>query len=97
MTLLEQTLSGLEAEFVTTTKAGDFQTLKHCLTVDRGSISYPELASQLGCSEGAARVAVHRLRKRFRELFRDAIAATLAEGEDVDMELKHVVAVLGSA
>ncbi len=96
MTLLEQTLTGLEAEFSTAAKAGDFQTLKHCLTLDRGSISYPKLASQMGCTEGAARVAVHRLRKRFRELFRANIAATLAEGEDVDMELKHVVAVLGS-
>ena len=96
MTLLEQTLSGLEAEFSTAAKAGDFQALKHCLTLDRGSICYPELASEMGCTEGAARVAVHRLRKRFRELFRENIAATLAEGEDVDMELKHVVAVLGS-
>jgi RNA polymerase sigma-70 factor (ECF subfamily) len=96
MTLLEQTLTGLEAEFATATKAEDFQALKHCLTLDRGSISYPELAAQMSCTEGAARVAVHRLRKRFRELFRANIAATLAEGEDVDMELKHVVAVLGS-
>jgi len=96
MTLLEQTLKGLEAEFSTAAKADDFQALKHCLTLDRGSISYPELATQMGCTEGAARVAVHRLRKRFRELFRANIAATLAEGEDVDMELKHVVAVLGS-
>jgi RNA polymerase sigma-70 factor (ECF subfamily) len=96
MTLLEQTLSSLEAEFAAASKAGDFQALKHCLTLDRGSISYPELAAKTGCSEGAARVAVHRLRKRFRELFRASIAATLAEGEDVDMEMKHVVAVLSS-
>ncbi len=94
MTLLEQTLSTLEAEFVRADKAGDFQALKHCLTLSRGSISYPELAAKTSCSEGAARVAVHRLRKRFRELFRDSIAATLAEGEDVEMEMKHVVAVL---
>ncbi|MFZ2278654.1 MAG: sigma-70 family RNA polymerase sigma factor [Prosthecobacter sp.] len=96
MTLLEQTLNSLEAEFAASSKAGDFQALKHCLTLDRGSISYPELAAQIGCSEGAARVAVHRMRKRFRELFRTSIASTLAEGEDVDMELQHVVAVLSS-
>ncbi|OYW31452.1 MAG: RNA polymerase subunit sigma-24 [Chthoniobacter sp. 12-60-6] len=94
MTLLEQTLATLEAEFVTADKAGDFQALKHSLTLSRGSISYPELAAKTGCSEGAARVAVHRLRRRFRELFRDNIAATLAQGEDVEMEMKHVVAVL---
>lgn len=95
MTLLEQTLASLESEFVAASKAGDFDALKHCLTLDRGSISYSELAAKTGCSEGAARVAVHRLRKRFRELFRENIAATLAEGEDVEMEMKHVVAVLG--
>jgi RNA polymerase sigma-70 factor (ECF subfamily) len=95
MTLLEQTLTALEAEFIGAGKADDFQATKHCLTLDRGSISYAELAAKTGSSEGAARVAVHRLRKRFRELFRENIAATLAEGEDVETEMRHVVAVLG--
>jgi RNA polymerase sigma factor (sigma-70 family) len=95
MTLLEQTLTSLEAEFSTAAKANEFQILKHSLTLDRGTISYPQLAAQMTCSEAAARVAVHRLRKRFRELFRAGIAATLAEGEDVDLELRHVVSVLG--
>jgi RNA polymerase sigma-70 factor (ECF subfamily) len=94
MTLLEQTLAALEAEFTTAGKAADFLILKHCLTLDRGSIAYAELAEKTSWSEGAARVAVHRLRKRFRELFREKIAATLAEGEDVETEMRHVVAVL---
>ncbi len=97
MTLLEQTLSALEAEFAAACKANDFQALKHCLTMDRGSISYADLAAKTGGNEGAMRVAVHRLRKRFRELFRENIAATLAEGEDVETEMQHVVAVLGGA
>jgi RNA polymerase sigma-70 factor (ECF subfamily) len=45
-------------------------------------------------SESALRVAVHRLRKRYRELFREEIAHTLAEGEDIDEELRHLLAVL---
>ncbi|WP_395740413.1 RNA polymerase sigma factor [Prosthecobacter sp.] len=94
MTLLEQALAALEAEFLASSRAGDFHAMKHCLTLDRGSISYAELAATMACSEGAARVSVHRLRKRFRELFREGIAATLAEGEDVETEMKHVVAVL---
>jgi len=97
MTLLEQTLVALEAEFTAGGKADDFQALKHCLTLDRGSIAYAELAAKTGSSEGAARVAVHRLRKRFRELFRENIAATLAEGEDVETEMRHIVTVLGGA
>jgi len=97
MTLLEQTLAALEAEFATGVKAADFHAMKHCLTLDRGSISHAELAKKLETSEGAARVAVHRMRKRFRELLRHHTAATLAEGEDVEEEMRHMVTVLGGA
>lgn len=96
MTLLEQTLDALEIEFTSAGKTDDFQAMKNCLTLGRDSISYVDLATQTGSSEGAMRVAVHRLRKRFRELFRENIAATLAEGEDVEAELRHVVTMLGS-
>ena len=97
MTLLEQTLVTLEGEFAAGGKADHFHAMKHCLTLDRDRISYPELAAQLGSNEGAARVAVHRLRKRFRALFRENIAATLGEGEDVETEMQHVVSVLGGS
>ena len=97
MTLLDQTLNTLEGEFAAEGKADQFQAMKHCLTTDRDRISYGELAAQLDSNEGAARVAVHRLRKRFRALFRENIAATLAEGENVETEMQHVVAVLGGS
>ena len=45
-------------------------------------------------NEGAARVAVHRLRKRFRELFRDEISQTLAHDADVEDEMRHLAAAL---
>lgn len=90
MTLLEQGLARLQAE-----SPGDFETLKPWLTAGRGEIPYGELAAQLQCSEGAARVALHRLRKRFRELFRTAIAETLADPADLDDELRHIAAMLG--
>jgi RNA polymerase sigma-70 factor (ECF subfamily) len=96
MTLLDQTLQKIEAEFAAAGKSAAFQAMKHCLTLDRGYIPYAELAQQTGMNEGAARVAVHRLRKRFREVFRESIAATLAEGEDVEAEMRHVVGVLGA-
>jgi RNA polymerase sigma factor (sigma-70 family) len=96
MTLLDQTLATLEAEFAAAGKSTAFQAMKHCLTLDRDHIPYAELAEQTGLSEGTTRVAVHRLRKRFREVFRENIASTLAEGEDVETELRHVVALLGA-
>jgi RNA polymerase sigma-70 factor (ECF subfamily) len=52
------------------------------------------MASRLGLNEGAARVAVHRLRKRFREVYREEITQTLADGADLDGELRHLAAAL---
>ena len=75
-------------------KAAEFERLKSFLTADKNAIPYPAVADELGMSESALRVAVYRLRKRYRELFREEIAHTLAEGEDVDEELRHLLTVL---
>jgi RNA polymerase sigma-70 factor (ECF subfamily) len=58
------------------------------------SIDYPKLAAELDMNEGAVRVAVHRMRKRFRELYRAEIAQTLPSGADLDEELRHLSASL---
>jgi len=94
LTLLDQTMARLRAEFLAAGKIGEFEKLKSFLTVDRDRVSYPDAAAELGIGEGALRVAVHRLRKRYRELFREEIAHTLAAGEDLDTELRHLVTVL---
>jgi RNA polymerase sigma-70 factor (ECF subfamily) len=52
------------------------------------------MAKRLGLNEGASRVAVHRLRKRFREIYREEISQTLADGADLDSELRHLAAAL---
>jgi RNA polymerase sigma-70 factor (ECF subfamily) len=96
LTLLELTLKRLQADFAAAGKAGDFDLLKGCLMAGHGSIDYSALARQLGINAGAARVAVHRLRRRFRELYREEIAKTLAEGADLDGELRHLAAALAS-
>ena len=95
LTLLEQTLADLQAEFTSAGRAEDFEAMKHTLTMGREDITHAQLAEKLGCAEGTARVAVHRLRKRYRELFREHIATTLSAGEDLDEEVRHVIAVLG--
>ncbi len=97
MTLLDQALQRLGADFAEAGKSEEFECLKPWLAADRGEIPYGELAAILRSSEGAARVAIHRMRKRFRQLFREMIAHTVAEGEDVDEELRHLVAVLSRA
>jgi DNA-directed RNA polymerase specialized sigma24 family protein len=94
LTLISLTTRRLRAEFEAAGKPGDYDALKPCLLADRGAIDYAAVAEQLGVNEGAARVAVHRLRKRFREIYREEISQTLAAGADLDVELRHLAAAL---
>jgi RNA polymerase sigma-70 factor (ECF subfamily) len=94
LTLLELTVNRLRDEFTSTGTARNFDALKSCLTAERGAIDYATLAGKLDLNEVAARVAVHRLRKRFREIYREEIAQTLADGADLDEEMSHLAAAL---
>ena len=60
-----------------------------------GAIPYAEAAARLGLNEGAARVAVHRLRKRYRELLREEISQTLSDPADVEEELRALFRAFG--
>ena len=94
LTLLDLTVNRLRDEFAVAGKPGDFEVLKSCLMAERGAIDYAAVARGLGLNEGAARVAVHRLRRRFREVYREEISQTLADGADLDGELRHLAAAL---
>lgn len=95
LTLLEQAMARLRTEYESDGRGEDFARLKVYLTAGRGEIPYEKIAHEIGASEGAARVAVHRLRKRFREVFRAAVADTVSNAGDVDAEMRYVVEVLG--
>ena len=86
--LLDKVLCQLEAEF--RDKPQMFSELKRTLAGSRESQPYADLAQQLGMSEGAVKTAVHRFRKRYRELLQAEIAATVASPEDVDAEMKEL-------
>jgi RNA polymerase sigma factor (sigma-70 family) len=94
MTLLEQTLAELREEYAQSGRVSEFEQLKDYLTAERGAIPYPAAAEALQISEGGARSAVHRLRKRFRELFRGTVATTLANPGEIEDEVRHVVRAL---
>jgi RNA polymerase sigma factor (sigma-70 family) len=95
MTLLERALAQLRREYETAGRAPEFTVLKEYLTSGRGEIPYADVAARLKLNEGAARVAVHRLRKRFREIFRTEIAGTVAREAEVEDEVRHLLASLG--
>jgi RNA polymerase sigma-70 factor (ECF subfamily) len=94
LTLLELTMNQLRQEFAQENKLESFEPLKASLLGERGAIDYSHLSKQLGMTEGAVRVAVHRLRKRFREIYREQIAQTLSENADVEAEIRHLAQVL---
>ncbi len=94
LTLLEQVLARLREEFVSVGREKLFEALKQALTGEK--IPYGEIASRLKLNEGAVRVAVHRLRLRYRELIRAEIAQTVATEDEVDAEVQHLFAALAS-
>jgi RNA polymerase sigma-70 factor (ECF subfamily) len=94
LTLLDQVLDRLKSEFAAAGKADHFDQLKVVLTADKGTLPYVELARSLGMTEGAVKVAVHRLRQRYRELLRAEIAHTVSAPEEVDGEIRHLFGVL---
>lgn len=94
LTLLGLASTRLREEFAAAGKPGDYEVLKPCLLAERGAIDYVAVAERLGGNESAARVAVHRMRKRFREIYREEIRQTLSEGADIEGELRHLADVL---
>jgi RNA polymerase sigma-70 factor (ECF subfamily) len=92
LTLLEKVLADLRQEYARDGKNKLFEQLKDCLVDGKHSIPYAELAARAGSSEGAIKVAVHRLRRRYRELLRAEIARTVASADEVEDELRHLFA-----
>jgi RNA polymerase sigma factor (sigma-70 family) len=95
LTVLERALAGLAREHAEAGKTDQFQTLKPWLTGDAERFSQAEAARALGMNEGAVKVAIHRLRRRFRELVKAEIAHTLPDATQVQQELQHLFAALG--
>jgi len=88
MALLDKVLDDLEAE------EKDFARWKPFLSARGDRLSYAAIAAESGLAEGAARVAVHRLRKRYRQRLRDEISRTLADHHLVEEELRSLFAAL---
>jgi RNA polymerase sigma-70 factor (ECF subfamily) len=94
LTVLERTMDSLEAELAGKGKQRLFEHLRVYLAAETSSIPYSEVAGKLGMTEGSVRVAVHRLRKRCRELLRDEIAQTVATEGQIDDEIRGLFAAL---
>jgi RNA polymerase sigma factor (sigma-70 family) len=94
MTLLERAMDQLGADYAAASKEELFRQLKPLLLTEVTATSYQQLAGSLGLTEGAVKVALHRLRQRFRDAVRAEVAHTVATPEEVDEELRCLMAAL---
>jgi RNA polymerase sigma-70 factor (ECF subfamily) len=94
LTLLEQVLTRLRAEYEAAGKLPLFDRLKELLAQESGQPSQAEIAAELQMTENAVKQAFHRMRHRYRQLLQEEIAHTVAVQEDVEDELRHFIAVL---
>lgn len=95
LTLLQATQDEVRAEYETKGQGTLFAALEAHLRQDQSLVPYVELGQQLGLSEEAIKSAAHRLRKRYRELLRSAVADTLANADDIDDELRLLLQAVG--
>jgi len=93
LSLLDRVVERLRDEFVHHGRAEHFERLKMFL-LGQSDAPYAALAREMNTSEGALKVAIHRLRKRYRDLFRQEIADTVADPAEVESELRYLAAVL---
>ncbi len=94
-TVLEVALKGLREEVQRGT-GEEFDRLKGFLTGENAGIRYREVGQELGMSEEAVKVRVHRLRRRFGQILRKQIAETVVDSEEVDEEIGYLLGVLSS-
>ncbi|HRZ58003.1 MAG TPA: sigma-70 family RNA polymerase sigma factor [Candidatus Paceibacterota bacterium] len=97
MTLLEQVLCLLRADYAKAGKTQLFEALQDFLWGTDGPASYAQIADGLGMTEGAIRVAVHRLREHYRERLRAEVAHTVSNPNEVDDELRYLIQVISGA
>jgi RNA polymerase sigma-70 factor (ECF subfamily) len=94
LAVLRQVLAQLESEYAAAGKAPLFALLKPTLTGAREAQPYAELAARLGRNENAVKVAVHRLRQRYRALLQAEIADTVATEEEANAEMRVLLQAL---
>lgn len=95
--LVRNALATLRAEYASNGQAKTYEVLRCCLNPTLESPAYAALATQLGCNENAVKVAVHRMRTRFRNVLRGEVGCTVATAQDVEDELAYLRDVLAAA
>ncbi len=94
MTVLDQAMAELRAEYISNNKADLLSKLETFLSGEKGETSYAQIAAELNMGEGAIKMSVLRLRRRYGELIRAEIAQTVSTADEVEEELQFLFSVL---
>ena len=95
MTLLDHTMRQLQEEYVASGRAKLFEYLQSCLGREESALAYTEIAARLKLTEAAVKMAVHRLRARYREILRGEIAHTVSGPDEIEEEIRHLFSSFG--
>lgn len=96
LTVVDGLLAGLRAQWTAQGRAAEFDELKTCLLGQAPAGGYATVATRLATTEGAVKAAVHRLRRQFHARLRQRVAETVADGRDVDDEIRHLIHALSA-
>jgi RNA polymerase sigma factor (sigma-70 family) len=96
LTVIDRVLARLREEWDAQGRGGEFDALKACLLGETPPGGYAGIAERIGASEGAVKVAVHRLRRRFQTEPKRDIAETVSRPEEVDDEIRYLIRVLSA-
>jgi len=97
MALLQSTMAELEDGYQSLGKGKQFELLSPFITLEADVSSYRKIAQQLEMAEGAVRVAVHRLRKDYRTKLRQIVSRTLADPDQTEEEIRHLMDILSQS
>ena len=93
--LLDRVLARLRADEEAVGRGALYEQLKPALMGERLTLSYGEMAAGLKTTEEALRMAAVRLRRRFLKMLREEVSPTVASPEEIDEEIRHLLASLG--
>ncbi len=88
-------MAEIRAEYAAAGNEAIYEHLKVCLQAGSNRPAYHQLAGECGMTEGAVKVAVHRLRTRYRQRLKSEIAATVSQPVEVEEEIRDLFAALG--
>ena len=97
LSLLERVIERLRSEYAAAGKAEQFAMLERFLNQESDEEHYDELAARMGLSSGALRMAVHRMRRKYRTFLRAEIAETVEKPEEIDEEIRFLLTTLSGA